>query len=908
MKLNRLMLLFLWQLPFLSLAQNIDFKPTPKVYETYYPTQEKVIAMVNAADHGVLGNGVTDVTTPLQKVIDKMHNLGGGTIFLPRGGYRLTKQLVLRPGVTLRGDWRDPEDEHKKGLGTTFMIEWGHNTKGAPTGDDAAFLMGRSSGLSNVAIWYPLQKFENPVPYPWTIKQPFGNFATLENVTMINVWNGIKLGPRPNQFLTVKDLYMTALNMGFERDQVYDCARMHKVRISSKYWIDSPTPNRPKTTQEIGKFKQYLRQNVIGAHIGHYAWTWMYDWVIEDCKVGIRTDRSYVKKNNKGPNGGFIKLKLINNQIGMLIGDNNYQGWAVSDAFISSSLPNAIGIQFKNDFATIAQFNEVTFDNNLKHPVIHLGKVGTATFVNCEFRGHRDGGHDVEVKSGNIEVAQCQFKGDSEHIFLGPNTIQAQLLSNDFANQPQIINQAKNQHKVSINHDFISYKSPAKELKYLDERFMPATDRVLDVTDYGALGDGQKDCTKAFQRALKAAKKKGGGTVFIPSGKFVLTDAVVVPSGVELRGSFDVPHHPLNQYAKGKAWGVAGSEVHAFYGKNEPDGPGLIQLEANSSVRGFRIWYPQQKVKGEGFTPFAWTLQGLGPNVWMKDITFVNSYNGIDLGTHESTGHKVDFVAGCVLNKGLWVDQNKGLGQIKNVHFIGHFWSNSPYDGKPKDWKHDRELIIERLEAFTYGETKEEHTLHTFVFGSKVGQRFAKGKNGQAANGLFVAHGTDESQISLAFDDIGDQAIFHNYQLVSMTSPHEKNYIKIGDQVKGKAIFVNTLVWGFNPGPNTGIEMKSGDFTFEQMNFTNHADEGHFGVDMNGGKLLMIAPRFRLKSDAPMGQNGKFQTGKYYRFGPNIEKAEVYGVFTNTPSKFPEAIVDESKGKVKWNSNIKSNF
>ncbi|BDC98732.1 glycosyl hydrolase family 28-related protein [Persicobacter psychrovividus] len=903
-----LFLSLLISFPLLVSAQQVDFKPTPKVYPTHFPAQEKVIAMVNAADYGVLGNGVTDVTEPLQKVIDRLHNWGGGTVFLPRGGYRLTKQLVLRPGVTLRGDWRNPEDKSQKGLGTTLMIEWGHNTKGAPSGDDAAILMGRSAGLTNMAIWYPLQNFKQPVPYPWTIKQPFGNFATLENVTMINVWNGIKLGPRPNQFLTVKDLYMTALNMGFERDQVYDCARMHKVRISPKYWIDSPAPNRPTSQVDIAKFRQYLRQNVIGAHIGHYAWTWMYDWEIEDCKVGIRTDRSYVKKNHKGPNGGFVKLRLINNQIGMLIGDNNYQGWAVSDAFISSNLPNAIGVQFKQDFATIAQFNEVVFDKNLKNPVIHLGKVGTATFVNCEFLGHAEGGRDIDVKSGNIEVTQCAFKGEKDHVFVGPQTVQAQLLSNDFATKPDILNQAKNQYKVSINHDVIAYQSPKKDFQYLDERFMPATDKIFDVTDFGALGDGKKDCTRAFQRAMKAAKKKGGGTVFIPAGDFVLTAPVVVPSGVELRGTYEVPHHPLNQFAQGKAWGVPGSVIYAYYGKNEPDAPGLIQVESNASVRGFRVWYPQQRVKEKGFTPFAWTLQGLGPNVWMKDITFVNSYNGVDLGSHESTGHKVDFIAGCVLNKGLWVDQNKGLGQIKNVHFIGHFWSNSHYPGKPKDWKQDRALIMETLEAFTYGETENEQTLHTFVFGSKIGQHFVSGKNGRAANGLFVAHGTDESQISLAFDDIGDRAIFHNYQLVSMTSPHVKNYLKIGDQVKGKATFVNTLVWGFNPGPTTGIEMKSGHFQFEQINFTNHADKGHFGVDQTGGKLLMIAPRFRLRSEGPMGPKGMYTTGKYFHFGAEIDQAEIYGVFTNFPAQLPQAIVDESKGKVKWNSNIPSNF
>jgi len=45
-------------------------------------------------------------------------------------------------------------------------------------------------------------------------------------------------------------------------------------------------------------------------------------------------------------------------------------------------------------------------------------------------------------------------------------------------------------------------------------------DRDFAVTDYGAVADGQTDCTGAFSSAIAAAHKAGGGRVIVPPGTF----------------------------------------------------------------------------------------------------------------------------------------------------------------------------------------------------------------------------------------------------------------------------------------------------------------------------------------------------------------------------------------------------
>lgn len=66
-------------------------------------------------------------------------------------------------------------------------------------------------------------------------------------------------------------------------------------------------------------------------------------------------------------------------------------------------------------------------------------------------------------------------------------------------------------------------------------RIVPPTfpDRDFDVTRYGAVGDGVKDCTASFAAAIAECSAKGGGRVVVPPGSF-LTGAIRLKSGVNL--------------------------------------------------------------------------------------------------------------------------------------------------------------------------------------------------------------------------------------------------------------------------------------------------------------------------------------------------------------------------------------
>ena len=64
---------------------------------------------------------------------------------------------------------------------------------------------------------------------------------------------------------------------------------------------------------------------------------------------------------------------------------------------------------------------------------------------------------------------------------------------------------------------------------------IPDVPQVANVKDFGAMGDGVADDTKAFNAAIAATSR---GAIFVPPGRYVITDYIrIQKSGVVLRGA-----------------------------------------------------------------------------------------------------------------------------------------------------------------------------------------------------------------------------------------------------------------------------------------------------------------------------------------------------------------------------------
>lgn len=89
--------------------------------------------------------------------------------------------------------------------------------------------------------------------------------------------------------------------------------------------------------------------------------------------------------------------------------------------------------------------------------------------------------------------------------------------------------------------------------------------KVIDVTDFGAIGDLSTDNTAAFQAAIDSATQFSG-TVFIPGGNYILQNELKIPGGVMLQGeSQGGDYHSFSTPVRGSCIVYTGTDYVAEF-------------------------------------------------------------------------------------------------------------------------------------------------------------------------------------------------------------------------------------------------------------------------------------------------------------------------------------------------------
>jgi hypothetical protein len=296
----------------------------------------------------------------------------------------------------------------------------------------------------------------------------------------------------------------------------------------------------------------------------------------------------------------------------------------------------------------------------------------------------------------------------------------------------------------------------------------------------GAKADGTTDNTAAFQKCLDDAAKTGG-RVNVPAGRYLVKGSLHIPPGVTLQGVSESPAwtEPLN-----------GSIILATGGRDQEDGPALFEMGHSSAVRGVTVWYPEQKTTK--ITPYSWTFHLQGFDNTIENITLINSYNGIRVGPEGNVRHRIRSVYGCVLRRGIFVDNCSDIGRIENIQFHAHWWSAASVGG---DWKPVNEFMWQNCEAFIFGRTDWQYVTNTFVFPVNIGYHFIQTKTG-ACNGQFCGIGADESNVCVKVDAIQPMGLLiTNGQFVCMHGD-TRDAVLISPTCDGSVRLVNCAFWG----------------------------------------------------------------------------------------------------------------
>ena len=260
----------------------------------------------------------------------------------------------------------------------------------------------------------------------------------------------------------------------------------------------------------------------------------------------------------------------------------------------------------------------------------------------------------------------------------------------------------------------------------------------FDPASFGAKVDGTTDDTAAIQKALDAAGKQGG-VVKLPTGKYLVAGSLRIPRGVALAGSNKAPLYiePL-----------LGTVILATGGREKEDGPALFELGDSATVQGLTVYYPEQKT--DAIHPYAWTFHLQGGDNTVENVTLINSYNGIRIGPEPNVRHRIRSVSGCVLRRGIWLDNCSDIGRIENVQWHCHWWSSPKVGG---DWDKVFKYMWKNCEGFILARTDWEYVTNTFIFPVSIGYHFIATKNG-AMNGQLCGIGADAANRCIVVDQI----------------------------------------------------------------------------------------------------------------------------------------------------------
>ena len=230
----------------------------------------------------------------------------------------------------------------------------------------------------------------------------------------------------------------------------------------------------------------------------------------------------------------------------------------------------------------------------------------------------------------------------------------------------------------------VNYDCPAIiQTKYPTDDVVVA-DYVVTDAEFGADSTGVKDSTDAIQMAVYRCSLNGGGTVWMPAGKYRITASIDIPAFVTLRGDWQDPD-------TGNSYGtIILADVESTY---KDDSTGLFYIGGSAGVMGLTVYYPNQSVESVKPYPYTFYVKGQGDGYMLQSIvncTVINGYKGIGACVGESNAHEmmtVENFKGTFLAHGAAAYNQADVGTWKNVTISNTYWANAGAGLKAADSK-----------------------------------------------------------------------------------------------------------------------------------------------------------------------------------------------------------------------------
>ena len=196
---------------------------------------------------------------------------------------------------------------------------------------------------------------------------------------------------------------------------------------------------------------------------------------------------------------------------------------------------------------------------------------------------------------------------------------------------------------------------------------------------------GEKDSTAALQQALNDCGNNGGGVVFLPIGRYLLTDTVVIPEGVVLRGDWQDPD--ALQEGETLTYGtVLLAKLPPLAEGATLDAGALLRAGSNSGMVGLTVYYPEQSVKDP--KPYGYVFYArFSYTVTLRNVTLLNAWRGIaisGLAEHHEMA-KLEHMRITALETATTMHSSSEVGYTYDFSVSPSYWTEAGEGYAPED-------------------------------------------------------------------------------------------------------------------------------------------------------------------------------------------------------------------------------
>lgn len=392
----------------------------------------------SAKSAGAKADGVTDDTAAIQSALDQASK-AGGRVWLPPARYLVKGSLHIPPGVTLQGVeespvWTEPL------TGSIILATGGRDSEDGP----ALFELGHSSAVRGVTVFYPEQIVTNIHPYSWTFHLQ-GHDNTVENVTLINSYNGIRLGPEGNVRHRIRSVYGCVLRRGIFVDACSDIGRIENVQFHCHWWTAASVGGEWKPVHE------FMWKNCEAFIFGRTDWEYVNNTFVFPVNVGYR----FLKTKAGAANGQFSGIGADEAQVCVKVEEIQPMGLLISNGqFVCMHGDTRIPVLVESTCRGSVRLVDCAFWGPNRQCVVSHSKSFVSLsdcYLSSTGRAKNPGVSLIEADGGKLQVRGCSFGTDEPGIALKPGLKHAIITENNGVRGVAIANEIGERAVIANN-------------------------------------------------------------------------------------------------------------------------------------------------------------------------------------------------------------------------------------------------------------------------------------------------------------------------------------------------------------------------------------------------------------------------------------------------------------------------